>query len=160
TDPSAGVEQKDHQGAQMSPGSGNQTFGLFGSEPSQPPRRFCWPLHHDMRAPTALSGMLYDRRYRRVELAISGSTRGVRIALARPHIDGDLIDLCERRSAKIADDLMEKAFITALLNIAQRGFGEGSRSATTVDGLSEDFGLALCSDFLRDFLVVSSSAST
>src|SRR5438309_5571353 len=60
-DPRAGVEQKDHQGAQMPPASGNQTFGSFGSERSQPSRRFFWPLHHDMRAPAALSRVLYDR---------------------------------------------------------------------------------------------------
>src|SRR5262249_14663011 len=111
-----------------------------------------------MRAPAALGCVLYYRRNWRVELPIAGSSGCFRIDLARTNVDGVLIDLCERGSAEIADNLIEKPLAATVLQIAQRGFREAHRSATTVDSLGEDFGLALCPDFIRDFLVVSSSA--
>jgi hypothetical protein len=67
-----------------------------------------------------------------------------------------LIDLAQRGSGKINDGLVEKPSVAAILQIAQRGLGEGNGSATTVDGLCEDFGLALGADFLGDLFAFAS----
>ena len=58
----------------------------------------------------------------------------------------------ERRGAKISDDWVEKPLAAAVLQIAQRSFGERAGSATTVDGLGENFGLALRADFFGELL--------
>ena len=58
----------------------------------------------------------------------------------------------------MADDRIEEALATTLLEIAQRRLGKGRGSATTVDGFGEELGLTLGADLFRDFLVVSASA--
>src|SRR6516225_1603685 len=137
--------------------SSNEPFSLFRSEPAHKPRWLLGPLQHYLRAPSAFSSVLNNRRRRSIELAIARRRGCVGVDLARADIDRILIDLGQRRGAKIADRPVQKTLVPAIIQITQRGFGEGSGSATTVDGLSEDFGLALGADLLGDLFVVSAS---
>src|SRR5882762_5861712 len=97
-----------------------------------------------------------DRRG--VELTIASRVGRVGIELAGATIDGVLVDLGEWCGTEMLDDRLKEPLVAAVLQIAHGCAREGSCSATTVDGLGKDLGLAFRFDFFRRPLVTNSRA--